>query len=315
MQVTCPGCNSRFLLPDGVKDGARLRCSVCKKVFTFEAPREKAQSEEQVQPAPAGKEEKEAPLSFTSSAKMPRESNLPELSAPKKRSSGILWIMLIMLFALAFSIAWKTLPEFRAQVEGLQERVLGIQKPAAPAVDTATAPAEFDKLILQDVRQYFVKNDKIGRLLVVDGVVVNKDTVARRNIHVEAALIGKDRKTIDTRLQKAGVRLSNTQLEVMTEAEMLAALANEKEIALTNASVQPQGTVPFTVVFFNPSKEVSEYAVKVGESEVVEGAAPALQQGAAAPASAPAPTQAQGTAAPVPAQTPAPAPVQAPAQK
>ena len=306
MQVTCPGCNSRFLLPDGVKDGARLRCSVCKKVFTFEAPREKAQSEEQVQPAPAGKEEKEAPLSFTSSAKMPRESNLPELSAPKKRSSGILWIMLIMLFALAFSIAWKTLPEFRAQVESLQERFLGIEKPAAPAVDKAGAPAELDKIILQDVRQYFVKNDKIGRLLVVDGVVVNKDTVARRNIHVEAALIGKDRKTIDTRLQKAGVRLSNTQLEVMTEAEMLAALANEKEIALTNASVQPQGTVPFTVVFFNPSKEVSE-------SEVVEGAAPALQQGAAAPA--PAPTQAQGTAAPVPAQTPAPAPVQAPAQK
>lgn len=310
------------MLPDGVKDGARLRCSVCKKVFTFEAPREKAQPEEQVQPAQvqaasAGREEKEAPLSFTSSSKMPRESNLPELSAPKKKSSGILWIMLIMLFGLAFSIAWKTLPEFRAQVESLQERFLGIEKPAAPAVDKAGAPAELDKIILQDVRQYFVKNDKIGRLLVVDGVVVNKDTVVRRNIHVEAALIGKDRKTIDTRLQKAGVRLSNTQLEVMTEAEMLAALSNEKEIALTNASVQPQGTVPFTVVFFNPPKEVSEYAVKVGDSEVVEGAAPALQQGAAAPAPVPAP--AQNMAAPAPAQTPAPAPAAptqpAPAQK
>ena len=35
MQVTCPGCQSRFRLPEGVQPGTRLRCSVCGAVFAL----------------------------------------------------------------------------------------------------------------------------------------------------------------------------------------------------------------------------------------------------------------------------------------
>ena len=35
MQVTCPGCQSRFKLPEGVQPGARLRCSVCGTIFAL----------------------------------------------------------------------------------------------------------------------------------------------------------------------------------------------------------------------------------------------------------------------------------------
>lgn len=39
MEIVCPQCTSRFVLPDDrVKQGVRLRCSVCKTVFALESP-------------------------------------------------------------------------------------------------------------------------------------------------------------------------------------------------------------------------------------------------------------------------------------
>ena len=250
MQVTCPGCSSRFVLPDGVKDGARLRCSVCKEVFVFERPKEEAQP-----PLP---DKPQGP-----DLAMPKESALPELAAPKKRGGLMLWLVLLVLICVGFAFAYRTLPEFRAQITALQERVLGNktaapQKPQAPA-----AKAVEEALVLEDVRQFYVDNSKVGTLLVIEGFVVNHDQQPRKNIHVEGAIL-KQRQAIDTRVQKAGVRLSNTQLRAMTEAELLAALENEEEQAIANAYVAPGARVPFTMVFQNAPAGVDEYAVKVG---------------------------------------------------
>ena len=303
MQVSCPGCHSRFVLPDGVKDGSRLRCSVCKEVFVFERPEEEPAAPAS-QPAPA--------------VSMPKESALPELAAPKKRSGAMLWFLLLVLLLVGFMVAYRTLPEFRAQVTALQERVLGAEDAAKPA---PAAPArEEETLVLEDVRQFYVDNSRIGSLLVIEGFVVNHDQRPCKNIHVEGAIL-KQRQTIDTRVQKAGVRLTNTQLRAMTEAEILAALDNEQEQALTNAFVAPGARVPFTLVFQNAPAGVEEYAVKVGVSEPADApaaptAAPAAAQGTAPAAASPA-TPAAAPAPAVPAQPvgiPAPAaPAAAPA--
>ena len=139
-----------------------------------------------------------------------------------------------------------------------------------------------------------VDNSKVGTLLVIEGFVVNHDQQPRKNIHVEGAIL-KQRQAIDTRVQKAGVRLSNTQLRAMTEAELLAALENEEEQAIANAYVAPGARVPFTMVFQNAPAGVDEYAVKVGDSEIAENAAqaPAQTQPAQAAPAVPAAPQAQ----------------------
>lgn len=285
MQVTCPGCNSRFVLPDGVKDGARLRCSVCKEVFVFERPKEEAQP-----PLP---DKPQGP-----DLAMPKESALPELAAPKKRGGLMLWLVLLVLICVGFAFAYRTLPEFRAQITALQERVLG-NKTAAPQKPQAPATKAVEEaLVLEDVRQFYVDNSKVGTLLVIEGFVVNHDQQPRKNIHVEGAIL-KQRQAIDTRVQKAGVRLSNTQLRAMTEAELLAALENEEEQAIANAYVAPGARVPFTMVFQNAPAGVDEYAVKVGDSEIAENAAqtptqtPAQAQPAQAAPAVPAAPQAQ----------------------
>ncbi|MBR4746318.1 MAG: zinc-ribbon domain-containing protein, partial [Desulfovibrio sp.] len=58
MQVTCPGCQSRFKLPEGVQPGARLRCSVCGTIFALPGD---AEAQEQAVPAPEGASAAPAP--------------------------------------------------------------------------------------------------------------------------------------------------------------------------------------------------------------------------------------------------------------
>jgi hypothetical protein len=130
----------------------------------------------------------------------------------------------------------------------------------------AGAPAGIEKLSLQNVRQYFVENKKVGRILVVEGAVRNLFDEPRSAIRVEAVLIGRDKKVVEAKRQTAGAQLSHFQLQVMDKVEMEAALASEADISLTNANVPPGGDVPFMVLFYNPSADVAEFAAKILEA-------------------------------------------------
>ena len=270
MQVQCPACHARFILPDGVQEGALLRCSRCKEVFPLTMPEEAAAEATtgEARPQPA----------------MPKEDPLPKLEAQRKKRGGNLWLVLVLLFVAGFFVAWQTMPEFREQVESVRTQMVkqinqirgtNTDEGRADSAggDSQDAKASGDVLVLQDITQYFLDNNKVGKLLVIEGYVVNMDDRPYKNIHVEGALI-KDGKNYDTRLQKAGVKLARTQLSVMTEAEINAALADEKAIVVTNGHVPPQGRVPFTMVYPLNNVTVDEYAVKVGAAEPVVPVAP-----------------------------------------
>lgn len=250
MQVQCPSCRARFILPEGVKEGALLRCSKCKEVFPLTAP------EEAAGPAAAAQ------------ASMPKEDPLPPLQAQKKKRGGMLWLVLVLLLAAGFFVAYQTLPEFRDQVESIRQQIIEKNSIQDKGASSKSEKSSEDVLVLQDITQYFLDNNKLGKLLVIEGYVVNMDDRPYKNIHVEGAVI-KDGKNFATRLQKAGVKLARTQLAVMTEAEINAALSDEKEIVVTNGHVPPQGRVPFTMVYPVNNVSVDEYAVKVGSSEPV----------------------------------------------
>ncbi len=79
MQITCPGCHSRFLLPEGLKDGVSLRCSVCGTVFPLERQAEAAQA-----PAEAAPEGPKAPGGLIA----PPTPNGPPAPTPPARPGG-----------------------------------------------------------------------------------------------------------------------------------------------------------------------------------------------------------------------------------
>ena len=154
-------------------------------------------------------------------------------------------------------------------------------------------------LTMRNVRQYYVKNEKVGEVCVIVGDVRNEFPQPKALIRVEAAIYDKNKRPLAVKQQLAGPQLSSFQLEVLGEKEMESFLQSSADIYIRNSNVPQGGEVPFMVLFYGPADEVAEFGVRiVGVEDVAPQ--PGMTTAPAAPA---APMQ-----APAPAQMPAPAP-------
>lgn len=126
-------------------------------------------------------------------------------------------------------------------------------------------------LTMRNVRQYYVDNEKVGKVFVVEGKVINEFPQPKELIAVEAAIYDKDKKTLAAKTQLAGVQLSLFQLQVLSEKEMESFLNNKVEILSNNTNVPRGGEVPFMVLFYAPPEGVSEFGVKIVDVKDVPG--------------------------------------------
>ncbi|MDR2055851.1 MAG: zinc-ribbon domain-containing protein [Desulfovibrio sp.] len=138
------------------------------------------------------------------------------------------------------------------------------QTPAPPPEDAAQKVA---RLTMRNVRQYFVDNEKIGKVMVIEGKVVNEFAQPKSLIAVEAAIYDKDKKTLSVKKQMAGTQLSLFQLQVLSEKEMESFLNNKIEILSNNINVPQGGEVPFMVLFYAPPSGVAEFGVRIVDAQ------------------------------------------------
>lgn len=225
MQVSCPKCSSRFNLPDKLaRPGARLRCAVCKNVFQLPgAPR----AEPEIAPKESGP--------------------LPSMQArPKSRRA--LWIVIFALLVVAGGAAgaWYYLG----------------QSPQ-PQVSEEEAAKKVEHLTMRNVRQYTLANEKVGKVFVIEGRVVNEFPEPKELVELEAAIYDKNKKPVAVKRQLAGTQLSLFQLQVLSEKEMESFLNNKMEILANNTNVPPGGEVPFMILFYAPPDDLSEFGVKI----------------------------------------------------
>lgn len=275
MEIQCPHCSSRFNLPDKlVKPGAKLRCSVCKNVFALETPAKEAPAK-----AAAGKTEAAA------AKKAPAKAAAP-VRKEKKGSSIFVWLgLLLFLIVLGGSGYWYYI-----------QFPTGNKKPQLSDEELAQ---RVSMLTMRNVRQYYVNNEKIGKVCVIVGDVRNEFPQPKALIRVEAAVYDKDKKPLAVKQQLAGSQLSLFQLQVLGEKELESFLQSSTDIYIRNSNVPPGGEVPFMVLFYVPSEKVAEFGVRIVG---VEDVAP---QPGVTPAQ---PVPAAPMQAPAPAQMPAPAP-------
>ena len=230
MEIVCPACSSKFNLPDAVaKPGIKLRCSVCKDVFVLPA------APPPPPPAPAG-EAHDAPLS------------MPKPVRSKKRLI-ILFAALSLLAGSAAGGAWWFFAHNRLQSAAPQNALPLAQK--------------VEKLTMLSVRQYFVKNEKLGMIAVVEGKVVNGFPSPKELIEVEAALYGQDKNPLVVKRQLAGTFLSPFQMQALGEKELETFTHNKLDVLANNTDIPPGGEVPFMILFYNPPASVAEFRVKV----------------------------------------------------
>lgn len=234
MEVSCPNCSSKFNLSDKLaKPGAKLRCAVCKNVFQLpggaQAP--VAQAKPEAKPKAARSEQKKV--------------SLPEMAPPQKGKLRLWLIMAFLAAVLAGGGTW-----FWMQMD--EKRGSG----------DAVAP-NVEMLTMRNVRQYNVPNEKLGKVFVIEGRVVNEFPEPKELIELEGAIYDKNKKPLAVKRQLAGTQLSLFQLQVLSEKEMESFLNNKVELLANNSNVPPGGEAPFMILFYNPPDNVAEFGVKI----------------------------------------------------
>ena len=231
MEIDCPSCSSKFNLPDAaVRPGAKLRCSVCQNVFPLPAQDSGADAVPRQPP--------------------PHE---PLQMAKPLRSKKIVLFCLLALVILGGAGGGGLWWHLKGQPGNI---------PVAPASALSSAK-KVERLTMRNVRQYYVTNEKIGPISIIEGKVVNGFPVPKELIEVEAALYGQDKSPLVSKRQFAGTALSLFQLQVLGEKELEAFINNKLEVLTNNTGIPPGGEVPFMVLFYNPPPSVTEFGVKI----------------------------------------------------
>ncbi len=255
MEIKCPNCASRFNLADDVvRANAKLRCSVCKNIFTLEMPAlaENANAATDND----GMNDSNLDLDSSDDASLDLDGSSKSDKKPRSKKSKII-IMLIALLVLCggggggFWYYTNHMVETKVQ-------------------DPTLLAKSVELMTMRNVRQYYVENEKIGSVFVIEGLIVNEFPVPKDLIEVEAAIYGTDKNALMQKKQLAGPVLSLFQLQVLGEEELESFLTNQIEILSRNTNVPPNGEVPFMVLFYNPPPDVAEFGVKIISAQDIE---------------------------------------------
>lgn len=303
MIVDCPSCNTQYNLEDSLipASGRKVKCTVCEHVFGVkpeapEAPEESLLEETSLEEpeAPAGvqRETYDLPDDLASMGdddldamdddggislggddgglsldlgedngkdkkKRKLKVSMPSFGGKKLAAiigGGVFAVMLIGVAVIFF----------------VNPSLIGL----GPSEDVPLSPAEIQKQVeniaLEGIRQYYVENEKAGRLFVVEGQAVNGFDIPKELIEVEANLYDDKDAVLATKRLKCGNKVSLFQLQMLSEKEIETALNDEAGIGSNNINIQPGAGVDFMIVFFNPPGTVTEFNIEVVSAKTVD---------------------------------------------
>ena len=118
-------------------------------------------------------------------------------------------------------------------------------------------------IVLKNVKQYYVANEKTGNLFVVEGKAVNQFSGPKERIKVEVVLYDGTGNVLASQAFMCGNVLSQFQLQVQTRPEIEEGLKSDVGILSNNTFIRPGASTPFMAVFFEPPTGVKEFLVKV----------------------------------------------------
>lgn len=125
-------------------------------------------------------------------------------------------------------------------------------------------------IALEDVRQYMVDNQSMGRILVIEGRAVNTSETAKQAIKVRATLFDDQGQRLISRDFLCGNSASLYQLQSLDQDELENVLTSQAGILAQNSHVAPQQDGEFMVFFSQIPEQVAEFSLKVVQAEEVD---------------------------------------------
>ncbi len=270
MIVQCPECKTTYNLDDEriAPEGSNVRCSRCQHVFEVSR-----------MPGPFPEDTMDQLTGMESSASdelEPEEEHSPgtpgELPGKKdeagdrigkiagKKKSMVLWALLTFVLLAGVGVAAYVFAPTLLNNTGTPtpvEKRVGEQ----PRSEEGIIP----EISLENVHPYFVRNEKVGRIFVVEGKAVNGFKVSKELIKLRIRLFDSAGTVIASRDFYCGNVVSSFQLQVLGQDELQSALSAKVGILTNNANIKPGAGVPFMVAFANPPESLQEFALEAVE--------------------------------------------------
>jgi predicted Zn finger-like uncharacterized protein len=261
MIVTCESCKTTFQLdPTRIKGlGSKVRCSRCKYVFFVS--REDDSDADQVILEPE-LPSRELPPTSKPPHFIPGKAMVPPPS--RKRWSPVRFALLgglLIIISIGAGIYWLAPNTF---TPSSKVSPVGGKKGLAHKTEKAAVT------ILESMQAYFLENDHIGQIFVVEGEVRNDSPSPVSFVLVEGKLYSVDTKINQNQKAYCANVMTRDELAKQTVAEMQNRMMNREGKDLINVHIPAKAKVPFQVVFHNlPGlNQLSDYSVEVAGSEV-----------------------------------------------
>ncbi|SDB04332.1 MJ0042 family finger-like domain-containing protein [Desulfonatronum thiosulfatophilum] len=275
MIVTCPNCDTKYNLDAAVlgTEGAKVRCIRCSHVFFVTPPSDHESEPDQHLDAEfdwlkdidePGIGSKKANTGGAASDAQASDISLEihPSEEPKSRALTLVFVVLgLVIIGLGvFLFA-------RQDGQNIVSSWFGTPPAEEAQAPEVLGPDQVHLISLQNVRQYFVTNEKIGQLFVIEGKARNDFPTPMELFKIEASLFDGEGHVVERKEFLAGNTVSLFQLQILSEQELDAALQARVGILTNNTNLRPGMDVQFMVVFPNPPATVQEYGLKVIEAQ------------------------------------------------
>ncbi len=259
MIISCPQCSTKYRVSDQkVKpEGTNVRCTRCGHVFVadpeddvsaFVAATDRALDDSARQPS--------------GDAKQPGDPSWvkeQDEKQPKRKNTKRLWILLVVFIVAAVLGGYMYWPDYKAWL--FSESVHETDKAALSQKTDASDPAE--EIELQNVRQYMVDNETMGRILVIEGQAVNVSGKQTQKITLVASLFDHQGQKIGEREFTCANTASLEQLQDLPRQELLELLSTPKGGSEESSQIPPGQAVPFMTFFDQYPDQVAEFSLDV----------------------------------------------------
>ncbi len=291
MIINCEKCGSKFNLDEKLlnENGSRVRCSVCRNIFTIFPPEPETEDdldaalEETVDldSPPVFAEENEFIMDDSGEGEnfdkafenaLNEEIEQGEIAGEeeiepaiqhqeakkKNRRPGLMLFIIIAAFVIilgavsVYLFAPGLLPEGTPGMKPVKQEDL---------TDTGNR-----RLEITDTDGEFFATDKIGQLYVIKGKIINNYPQSRSYILVKGTIENEKRNPIVRKLAYAGNIFTENELKDITVKEIEEKLKNKSGENNSNINIPPQGSVPFMIIFYNLPKSLGEYVVETVSS-------------------------------------------------
>jgi len=279
MIIQCPRCQTKYKLDEVLlaPEGSKVRCSHCNHVFLALPPPALPEEEEK---AGTGAEAAEF---LGESGPAAEAAGLGEdfLEEPGKKRGGwlkrllvaLLVVVLLAALVLGLTIFLKTrdihldrrflkmdLYEAAPILKRFSPAQIEPKQTAAPKAPVDSGNARIN---LEKVSARFLDTPEAGRLFIVEGQVKNAYGETVSEIKLKGLVHTKTKPNALERIVYAGTVLADEEIRGLSREVVEGLFRNPKGEGESNVNVQPGGTVPFMMVFYDLPDNLTEYTVEV----------------------------------------------------